>query len=136
MRPKKAKEFIKPTALNMGLSESMVEDVISFYWSAIQKALSNVESASVTVASLGIFKVRVNKIKKLQARYTKYLENTNPESMTFNKHSVKKLAEFKLERLSVIEKDLDKERKKKEEVKIKRAKYVADKNLEKQREDS
>lgn len=131
MRPKKAKEFIKPTALNMGLSESMVEDVISFYWSAIQKALSNVESASVTVASLGIFKVRVNKIKKLQARYTKYLENTNPESMTFNKHSVKKLAEFKLERLSVIEKDLDKERKKKEEVKIKRAKYVADKNLEK-----
>jgi nucleoid DNA-binding protein len=132
MRPKKAKEFIKPTALNMNLSESMVEDVISFYWSAIQKALSNIESASVTVAGLGIFKVRVKKIKKLQARYTKYLENTDPESMTFNKHSVKKLAEFKLERLSIIEKDLEKERKKKEEVKLKRAEYVANKTMEKQ----
>jgi len=131
MRPKKAKEFIKPTALNMNLSESMVEDVISFYWSAIQKALSNIESASVTVAGLGIFKVRVKKIKKLQARYTKYLENTDLESMTFNKHSVKKLAEFKLERLSIIEKDLEKERKKKEEVKLKRAEYVTNKTMEK-----
>lgn len=132
MRPKKAKEFIKPTALDMGLQESLVEDVVSFYWSAVQKALSNIESASVTVASLGVFRVRVKKIKKLQARYTKYLENTDPESMTFNKHSVKKLAEFKLERLLAIEKELEEERKKKEEVKLKRAKYVADKNMEKQ----
>jgi nucleoid DNA-binding protein len=131
MRPKKAKEFIKPTALKMDLSESMVEDIVSFYWSAIQKALSNIESASVTVASLGIFKVRVKNIKKLQARYTKYLENTNIESMTFNKHSVKKLAEFKLERISIIEKELEEQRQKKEEVKLKRASYVANKGVEK-----
>jgi len=131
MRPKKAKEFIKPTALKMDLSESMVEDIVSFYWSAIQKALSNIESASVTVASLGIFKVRVKNIKKLQARYTKYLENTNIESMTFNKHSVKKLAEFKLERITIIEKELEEQRQKKEEVKLKRASYVANKGVEK-----
>lgn len=131
MRPKKAKEFIKPTALKMDLSESMIEDIVSFYWSAIQKALSNIESASVTVASLGIFKVRIKNIKKLQARYTKYLENTNIESMTFNKHSVKKIAEFKLERITIIEKELEEQRKKKEEIKLKRAKYVADKSMEK-----
>jgi len=131
MRPKKAKEFIKPTALQMDLSESMIEDIVSFYWSAIQKALSNIESASVTVASLGIFKVRVKNIKKLQARYTKYLENTNIESMTFNKHSVKKLAEFKLERITIIEKELEEQRQKKEKVKLKRANYVANKAVEK-----
>lgn len=131
MRPKKAKEFVKPTAHDLDLPESLVDDVVSFYWSYMQKTLSNLESVSVLVSGLGTFKVRKTKIARLQAKYNQHLKYADMGDMTFNKHSIIKNAEFKLERLKALEKEFEEELKKKEEIRKKREAYVNSKNLEK-----
>lgn len=131
MKPEKAKTFVKPTASKLDLSEVLVDDVVSFYWSTVQKALSNIDGASVTVANLGTFNVRFKRIRKLRARYNKYLTDDPVETMTFNKHSIKKLAEFKLERLEAMEKHFEEEKKRREETKQKRKQYVNTKSVEK-----
>jgi nucleoid DNA-binding protein len=129
MNPKKPKEFVKPTADELELPEQLVEDIASFYWSSLAKSLNNIESASVRVTGLGTFNVRVKRIKKLQGRYNKYLDEAAPERMTFSKHSAKRIAEFKLGRLEEIEKHLEQERERREEVKQKRKEYVNSKNM-------
>lgn len=130
MTPKKPKEFIKPTADSLEVSEGIVDDVISFYWSSVRKALSDMEGPSITVANLGTFKARYKKISSLEKKYQHYLTNMSLESMTFNKHTVQKIAQSKLEGLKRIQDELEEEYQRKLETREKRTNYVTNKNLE------
>ena len=127
MNPLKPKDFIKPTAESLELSESIVGDVIDFYWSNVRKALSDIEGPSITVTNLGTFKVRYNKISLLEKKYQHYLDNSEEismEKMTFNKHALQKLSKMKLERLKAVKEELEVEHARKHEVKLKRQAYV------------
>jgi len=127
MNPLKPKDFIKPTAESLELSESIVGDVIDFYWSNVRKALSDIEGPSITVTNLGTFKVRYNKISLLEKKYQHYLDNSEEismEKMTFNKHALQKLSKMKLERLKAVKEELEAEHARKHEVKLKRQAYV------------
>jgi hypothetical protein len=133
MNPKKPKEFVKPTADTLELSESVVGDVIDFYWSSVRKALSDIEGSSITITNLGTFKVRYKKISVLEGKYKHYLNNLDDvsmEKMTFNKHALQNLSKMKLERLQAVREELEAERARKHEVKLKRQEYVTNKNLE------
>lgn len=130
MNPKKPKEFIKPTADTLDTSEVLVQDVVEFYWAAVRKALSDLESPSVAVSNLGTFKVRYNKIELLKKRHQSYLDNIDKESMTFNKHNMSNVSKAKLESLDNIKKQLQDEHARKQEVKLKRTEYVTNKALE------
>ena len=136
MSPKKPKEFIKPTAESLGVSESYVDDVISFYWSSVRKALSDMEGPSITVANLGTFRARYKKIPNLERKYQHYLDNMSLESMTFNKHTIQKLAQEKLEGLKRIQEQMEEDYQRKLETREKRKEYVTNKNLEREGEDS
>jgi hypothetical protein len=131
MNPKKPKEFIKPTAEALGLSETLVDDVTGFYWASVRKALSDLESPSITVTNLGTFKARYNKISLLQKKYQAYLDNLTAEKMTFNKHTIQNTSKQKLEGLDKVKKQLEEEYQRKQEVKQKRQEYVTNKNMEK-----
>lgn len=132
MKPKRPRDLIKPTANQLNMSQQLVEDVISYYWATLQKALSNIESASVRVTGLGTFKVRYKNIDSVKRKYENYLNELDKlDKMTFNKHSLKKLSEFKLNRLEQIQKEIKSEYKRKDEIKKKRKDYVNSKNLEK-----
>jgi nucleoid DNA-binding protein len=133
MNPKKPKDFIKPTAETLELSESVVRDVIDFYWSNVRKALSDIEGSSITVTNLGTFKVRYKKISQLERKYQHYLDNLDEiamEKMTFNKHALQNLSKMKLERLQLAREELEKEKERKLEVRSKRKAYVTNKDLE------
>lgn len=136
MNPKKPKVFIKPTAEALGQTESLVEDIVSFYWSSVRKALSELESPSITITNLGIFKVKYNQIPKLEKKYENYLKALTPESMTFNKHTIQNTSKEKLEKLERIREQMDEEFKRRTEVRLKRKEYVTNRSLEKQRKDS
>lgn len=136
MNPKKPKEFIKPTADALSISETLVDDVAGFYWSAVRKALSELEGPSIAVANLGIFKARYKKIEKIETKYQNYLDNLESDKMTFNKHSIQKIAKSKLEGLDNIRKEMESEYERKKLVKTKRKEYVTNKNMEEQGEDS
>lgn len=130
MNPKKPKDFIKPTAEALGHSESLVDEIVSFYWSNVRKALSELKGPSITVPNLGTFKARYSKIEKLEDKYRAYLDGLVPEKMTFNKHTMQNTALEKLEGLKRLREEMQEEYNRKLEVKRKRKEYVANKGLE------
>ena len=130
MNPKKPKEFIKPTAETLNVSETLVDDVVGFYWSAVRKALSDIEGPSVAVTNLGTFKVRYNKIPLLEKRYQNYLDNLESENMTFNKHTLQNISKTKLDSLKEVKEQMEAEYQRKQEVRTKRREYVNKKSLE------
>jgi hypothetical protein len=131
MSPKKPKDFIKPTAEALGQSETLVDDVVGFYWVSVRKALSELESPSITVTNLGTFKARYNKIPILEKRYQIYLDNLEADNMTFNKHTIQNISKKKLAGLDSLRKQMESEHKRKQEVKTKRKQYIDGKTLEK-----
>jgi len=130
MNPKKPKDFIKPTADELKVSEALVDNVVGFYWAAVRKALSDIESPSVTVTNLGTFKVRYNKISAIQKKYDNHLENLVTNKMTFNKHAIQNNAKFKLDRLTAVKAEMQEEFERKKVVAKKRKDYVDNKALE------
>ncbi len=118
MKPRKPKYCVDKVAEDLERSKQQVEDITSFYWSELRKALSNIEGPFISINSLGTFKVRYNKIEKLKKKYQYYLENDiDPEKMTFNKHSIKKLSESKIEALNRIQDLMQKEKERKDNFK-------------------
>lgn len=55
LRPRKSKELIPPLANKLQVSQTLVEDVTSHYWSAVREALSRMKNIRVHVANLGDF---------------------------------------------------------------------------------
>jgi len=131
MTPKKPKAFIKPTAEALNQPEALVDDIVSFYWSTVRKALSELESPSLTITNLGTFKVRYNQIPKLEKKYQNYLDGLIPEKMTFNKHTLQNVSRVKLDNLALIREKMEEEHERKKQVRTKRKEYVHNKSLEK-----
>ena len=131
MVPKKAKDFVKQTASHLDISETLVEDVSSFYWRALRKAVSNLDAPSIAVSNLGTLQVRYNKIEKIKTKYNNYLAAQSLETMTFNKHAMQVDSKYRLERLEQLKDQLEEEYQRKQEIKSKRLEYVNSKNMEK-----
>lgn len=136
MNPKKAKHYIKPTAERMDVSEKLVDNVVSFYWAAVRRALTELESPSITVVNFGTFKIKPGSVKKLNDKYQSYIDNLNPDNLTFQKHAIYNVAKDRLKRLENIQRDLDEEVERKKEKKQLKEKYVTNKTMETPREDS
>lgn len=94
MNPKKAKELVKPTALELELPESVVKDITDFYWSELRKALGELRAPDIYVASIGTFKASGKKLVKIRETYTAILDKS--EIDTFKKFSDRKGIETKL----------------------------------------
>ena len=75
MKPKKSKEIIPIVAESLNISEQMVSDVTSFYWSEIRKSLSSLKHARVHVTNLGDFTIKHWKIDDKIEMLEKFKEN-------------------------------------------------------------
>ena len=102
MKPKKSKKFIKITSEDLDIKESLVQDVVDFYWKKIRVSLSNLEHIKVNILNLGSFKIRKSKIKLVKNKYEKYIKNLEVESMTFDKHVTKNITKEKIKNLENI----------------------------------
>lgn len=130
MRPRKSKYFVNKVAEDLEKPQQQIEDIASFYWSELRKALSNIEEPFISVNSLGTFKVRYNKIEKLKKKYQYYLDSEmDAEKMTFNKHTIRKLSESKIESLDRIKDFMQKEKERKDN--FKKRNYDSSQDLEK-----
>lgn len=112
MLPKSSKHFIHPVSEKLNAEQQLVEDVVSFYYSTLRKALSNLDCHFIQVENLGLFKAKANELPKLVHKYEKHLSVLKPE--TFNQMAIKKDVEIKLERVRNLQSiiDQDKERRK------------------------
>jgi nucleoid DNA-binding protein len=108
MLPKNNKHFLQPTSEKLDLNLTLVEDVVSFYYTELRKALSNLECHNIQVEGLGSFKIKNKELPKLVKKYENHLNVLKPE--TFNQMAIKKDIEEKLYKVfkaqELIENDL------------------------------
>lgn len=62
MVPKKANDFKKPTAEELGLPENLVSDFIDFFWDRVRTHMSELNHETLQIPNLGTFKVKHWKI--------------------------------------------------------------------------
>jgi len=80
MNPKKHKEFKKKIADEIEVHDSVVDDLISFYYARIRGALSNLEDTRVYVDGLGTFSIRKARLEKAIIKNKSYLGNLDKQT--------------------------------------------------------
>lgn len=124
MNPKKASELIKPTAELTGVSEQLVNDITSFYWKDLRKALVNLTYPKIRVDSLGVFNTKHWKIQEVEDKYNTYInklkEHQEKNQMTFQRFAILKDVELKLSKITELKVMIEDQLIKKEQVKEKR----------------
>ena len=81
MNPKKAKQFIPQVAEELSLQESLVEDVISYYWQEVRKSLSKLKHNRVHITNLGDFTTKHWKLNDKIQQLEKWEENNKLKGM-------------------------------------------------------
>lgn len=131
MQPKNSKHYILPTAEQLELDPQLVEDVVSFYYAQLRKALVDLKYHNIAVEELGTFKVAAGKLPKLIAKYTAHLSILNKES--FRQCTIANDIETRRDKVIAVQKMINKEwERKKEKQNEKRTWY----NMEKPETDS
>ena len=131
MQPKNSKHYILPAAEQLELDPQLVEDVVSFYYAQLRKALVDLKYHNIAVEELGIFKVAAGKLPKLIAKYTAHLSILNKES--FRQCTIANDIETRRDKVIAVQKMINKEwERKKEKQNEKRTWY----NMEKPETDS
>ena len=129
MIPKKYNILYKPVAEELNISETLVEDVISFYYKEVRFHLSSLSHPRINVDGLGQFVAKSFFIEKTIPRLTNKL--MIHDTSTFNAYFSKKQSELKLESLIALKLKIDEEFNRKIEFKkIKNEGFIKN-NLEK-----
>jgi nucleoid DNA-binding protein len=82
VRPKSNKIFKEDIAEEVGVNQSVVDDLISFYFSKVRQSLSEIQDTRIYVESLGTFSIRKARLEKAITKNKSYLGNL--EKHTYN----------------------------------------------------
>lgn len=104
MKPKSHKIFKEDIADEIGVHPSVVDDLISFYYSKVRQSLSNIDDIRIYIEAIGTFAIRKARLEKAIIKNKSYLGNL--EKHTYNgyektletKKKIEKL-EFTLQRI-------------------------------------
>ena len=97
MNPKKAKTLYKEVASDLALDESLVKDVLDFYWSSLRKQMSNLTAVRLDVMNLGTFEIMPKTLNKCIESYKNYQKVPVPK--TFVRYEAYSLIEERLKEL-------------------------------------
>jgi hypothetical protein len=81
LNPKKAKLYISDVAKELKISESLVGDVVSYYWQEVRKNLSSLSHSRVHVTNLGDFTIKHWKIDDKILMLEQWEENNRQKGM-------------------------------------------------------
>ena len=112
MNPKKPNKLYREVAEELNVTDTIVEETISFYYNHIRQMLSNLSEPRINVEGLGHFVVKSKMVKNVIPRLTKSLQNH--DTSTFAAYFNKKGVETKLEQLLLLEKKIITQEEKKE----------------------
>ena len=105
MVPKKPEIIIKAVAEQYDLPESLVDDVVSFYYKEVRKSLSSLENLRINLPGLGHFVIQKKNVEALILKYKN--QNNRYDTQTFINYHNKKTAEQKLEKLTAAMKKIN-----------------------------
>lgn len=124
MLPKKASEHIKPTALELEVSEDLVQDITAFYWNEVRKAVVDLKSHNIYVENLGTFKIKHWKLDEVEQNYRLMIERLQKRqetgTVTFQRFSIMKDLQAQVDKIQGIRSGWQKDEDKKQQVKQKR----------------
>ena len=81
MRPKKAKLFIPDVASKLDLPESLIEDLIDYYWGEVRKSLSGLKHQRIHITNLGDFTLKHWKLDEKIQMLEKWEENNKQKGI-------------------------------------------------------
>jgi 4-alpha-glucanotransferase len=134
MIPKKSNKLYKEVAEDLEVSETLVGELVEFYYNEIRQLLSNLVCPRINVEGLGQFVIKPKLVRNAIPRYTKSLENH--DTSTFAAYYNKKGIETKLELLILLEQKITEQELKKTNFKITKNESSIKSNLGEQEGDS
>lgn len=81
LRPKKAKLYIPEVADKLSLPETLIEDVVDFYWQEVRKSLSGLTYPRVHITNLGDFTIKHWKIDERVQMLERWEENNKQKGL-------------------------------------------------------
>ena len=99
MVPKKANDFKKSTAEELGLSEKLVSDFIDFFWDRVRTHMTEVNYETIQIPNLGTFKVKHWKIDETVEKYKQTISRVEGR---FSAYKMKVDITDKIEKLEKI----------------------------------
>ena len=100
MIPKKPSKIYKIVSEDLNIQETLVEDIVQFYYKELRSKISNLSHTRINVEGLGHMLVKFKIVTKAVARYEKGL--INHDTSTYNAYHNKKAMEEKLVLLKQI----------------------------------
>ena len=116
--------------------ENLVQDIVDFYWKEVRKALSDLRGPRIEVANFGTFRIKSWKLQEAKDDYQKLLNKHNPEKMTFQRHAVRAEIEQRIEQISNMQKMVEDDQYRKQQVKKKRNDEESKRNTQTPKADS
>ena len=80
MIPKKYTTFKKDISNEVEVHQSVVDDLVQFYYAKVREALSNLDDNRVYVEGLGTFSIRKARLEKAIVKNKSYLGNLEKRS--------------------------------------------------------
>lgn len=118
MVPRKVKSLYQPAAEVTGVEATLVESIVSFYWSEVKKAMIEGHAHNIMLHNLGTFTARPDKVQGLIDKYNRNLLYIQPT--TFQRCHVIQEIKKRKETLERIQVSINEDKIKKQLVKEKR----------------
>jgi nucleoid DNA-binding protein len=133
MIPKKSSKIYKELSEELNIEESLIEDLMEFYYKRVRENLSELKHPRINLEGLGHFVIKELFVKESIPKIEKSL--TRHDTSTFSAYFNKKSKETKLEKLKELKKKIDLENERKLESQNKRDEYIKN-NMGEQETDS
>lgn len=125
LNPKKPKDFFPSVASKLDVNEKLVTDIVGFYWKEVKQSLLKASGPNIVLEGLGTFKAKGYKLPDIIEKYerirNKYKPLTDdPETASFQKFTILKETEQRLEILNALQLKINQETERQQQVKHKR----------------
>lgn len=113
MNPKKSNTLYKDVSEEINVPETLVGDIIEFYYKDLRSQLSSLKYPRINVEGLGQFVIKQKLVETYISKLTKMLPTHDVS--TFRAYHNKKAMEEKLQLLNDVTVKIEQEKKRKEE---------------------
>lgn len=124
MTPKNASDLYKEFSEDLEISESLVENLIEFFYKEVKDQLTNLRNPRINVIGLGQFVAKSITVQKHIEKFTNVVKNC--DTYSFSGYYNKKNLEEKLELLTKLDLLLEIERQRKQQFLIDNGKINGD----------
>jgi hypothetical protein len=128
MIPKKPKNLIKQLAEDNDLNETLVDNLITFYYKEVRKEISSLNHIRINLDGLGQFVIKARTVDNLILKYQRIIAKANDYSYQSYHNKVRLTS--RLEELNKIKFKLDEDKLRKETFLIEKNARKANNNLE------